>query len=388
MQNPISPICRASNRRKGDNMSAGRVLVAGASGLIGTAAVAAFAAEGWHVVAFSRRAPEMDRSVRFEHVPVDLTNEAATRDAVAALEPRPTHLVYAAAYEKPKLVAGWSDPEQMATNRAMLGNVLAPLASEGGLRHVTVMQGTKAYGAHLHPIPIPARERAPRDGHENFYWHQEDLLRELADRHAFDWTIFRPVQVVGPAYGVAYCTPPVIGAFAALSVAKGIPFGFPGGAIHPVRQIVDARVVAGALVWAATSPAAWGEHFNLTNGEVFSWQELWPALADAMGVPCAEPRPMSLADELPRLAGVWEDIVAKHRLRPLSLLDVLGQSHQYADYTFGYGLTTTPPPALVSTVKVKQAGYTRVCDTEVTFRDALRALVERRVLPDLTGSAG
>lgn len=368
-------------------MSAGRVLVAGASGLIGTATIGAFAAEGWDVVAFSRRPPEVDGPLRFEHVSVDLTDAAATRDAVAALAPRPTHLVYAAAYEKPDLVAGWSDPEQMATNRAMLGNVLVPLAAGGGLRHATVMQGTKAYGAHLHPIPIPARERAPRDDHENFYWHQEDLLRELADRHAFDWTVFRPVQVVGPAYGVSYCTPPVIGVFAALSVATGLPFGFPGGTIHPVRQVVDARLVADALVWAATSPAARGEHFNLTNGEVFSWHELWPSLADAMGVPYAEPRPISLADELPRLAGVWEEIVAEHRLRPLSLLDVLGRSHQYADYTFGYGLTTMPAPALVSTVKVKQAGYTQVYDTEVTFRDALRTLVERRVLPDLTGSA-
>ncbi|MET8205925.1 NAD-dependent epimerase/dehydratase family protein [Streptomyces sp. NPDC005373] len=369
-------------------MSAGRVLVAGASGLIGTAAITAFAAEGWDVAAFSRRPPEVSGSVRFAHVPTDLTDAAATRDAVAALAPQPTHLVYAAAYEKPDLVAGWSDPEQMATNRAMLANVLVPLAAGGTLRQVTVMQGTKAYGAHLHPIPIPARERAPRDDHENFYWHQEDLLRELADRHAFDWTILRPVQVVGPAYGVSYCTPPVIGAFAALSVATGMPFGFPGGTIHPVRQVVDARLVADALVWAATSPAARGEHFNLTNGEVFSWHDLWPALADAMGAPCAEPRPMSLADELPRLAGAWEDIAAKHRLRPLSLLDVLGRSHQYADYTFGHGLTAMPAPALVSTVKVKQAGYVRVHDTEATFRDALRTLVERRVLPDLTGATG
>ncbi|MFT4289141.1 NAD-dependent epimerase/dehydratase family protein [Nocardioides sp.] len=369
-------------------MSAGRMLVAGASGLIGAAAVEAFAAEGWDVVAFSRRAPEVDDTVRFEHVSVDLTDAAATRAAIAGLTPGPTHLVYAAAYEKPDLVAGWSDPEQMATNRAMLDHVLTPLAAAGGLRHVAVMQGTKAYGVHLHPIPIPARERAPRDEHENFYWHQEDLLRELADRHGFDWTIFRPVQVVGPAYGVSYCTPAVIGAFAALGVAASIPFGFPGGTIHPVRQVVDARVVAGALVWAASSPAAWGEHFNLTNGEVFSWVELWPALADAMGVPCAEPRPLSLAETLPRLAPAWEEIVAKHRLRPLALLDVLGRSHQYADYTFGHGLTTMPPPALVSTVKVKQAGYTRVHDTEATFRDALRTLVRRRVLPDLTGSAG
>jgi nucleoside-diphosphate-sugar epimerase len=372
----------AGDARAADGLvSAGVAVVAGASGLIGTATVEELLAHGWEVVALSRRRPEV--GLPFRHLPVDLSDPAATGRALR--EPtRVTHLVYAAAYEKPSLVAGWSDPEQMATNRRMLDNVLGPLASGGGLEHVTVLQGTKAYGVHLHPIPLPARERAPRDPHENFYWHQEDLLRELADRAGFGWTILRPVQVVGPAYGVAYCTPPVIGVFAALCAELGMPFGFPGGVADVVKQAADVRLVARAIRWAASEPAARGEHFNLTNGEVFSWRQLWPLFAEVLGVEAAEPRPRSLGAELPRYADAWKRIVARHGLRRLSLRQVLGQSHLYADYTFGYGLTSTPPPALVSTVKVKQAGFTAVQDTEDTFRHALRALVARGVLPDLT----
>lgn len=362
----------------------GSVVVAGASGLVGTAAVEAFAAAGWDVVGLSRREPEVADGVRFTHVPVDLTDRTEAGRALRGLD-GVTHLVYAAAFEMPDLVSGWSDPAQMDMNRRMLDHVLAPLVAGGSLRHVTLMQGTKAYGVHLHPIPIPARERAPRDDHDNFYWHHEDLLRAEADRAGFGWTVLRPVQVVGPAYGVGYCMPPVIGAFAALCAEEGLPFGFPGGTIHPVRQVADSRLVGRALVWAATSPAAAGEHFNLTNGEVFSWHELWPLFAEVMGVPCAEPRPRSLGEELPRLAPVWDRIVTRHGLRPLTLEQVLGQSHLYADYTLGHGLTATPPPALVSTVKVKQAGFTAVCDTEETFRHALTTLVRRRVLPDLVG---
>ncbi len=363
----------------------GSVVVAGASGLIGTAAIEELLAHDWDVVALSRRPPEVDSDRPFTHLALDVTDGAATAAALGGLT-GVTHLVYAAAYEKPSLVAGWSDPEQMATNRRMLAHVLTPLAATGTLEHVTLMQGTKAYGVHLHPIPVPARERQPRDPHENFYWHQEDLMRELADRAGFAWTILRPVQVVGPAYGVAYCTPPVIGTFAALCAETGMPFGFPGGAINPVKQAADVRVVAQAIRWAAIAPAARGEHFNLTNGEVFSWQQLWPVFADAMGVEVADPQPRSLGAELPALAARWDRIVGRHGLRPLSLLQVLGQSHLYADYTFGYGITTTPPPALVSTIKVKQAGFGVVQDTEDTFRHALATLVARGVLPDLKGA--
>ena len=65
------------------------------------------------------------------------------------------------------------------TNLTMLRNLLdAAARARRRLRHVSLLQGTKAYGAHLHPIPVPARERCPRDPHDNFYWLQEDHVRE------------------------------------------------------------------------------------------------------------------------------------------------------------------------------------------------------------------
>jgi nucleoside-diphosphate-sugar epimerase len=162
---------------------AGTVLVAGASGLVGTAAVERFLADGWEVVAVSRRLPEIHADPAFRHVPVDLRDADATAQAVTDLRDV-THVVYAAVFEKPGLVAGWSQRDQMETNERMLVNLLQPLgAAAPGLRHVSLLQGTKAYGAHLHPIPVPVRERARRDPHENFYWLQEDYLRAEADRH-------------------------------------------------------------------------------------------------------------------------------------------------------------------------------------------------------------
>lgn len=359
----------------------------GASGLVGRAAVARFLADGdgpgaFDVVAVSRRELGFDDESHLRHLPLDLRDGRAVAAAIHELPPV-SHLVYAAAHERPGLVAGWSDPQQMATNRSMLDNVLTPLAARGDLRHVTLMQGTKAYGVHLHPIRLPARERHPRDEHPNFYWLQEDLLRERAASAGFGWTILRPVQVVGPAYGVAYCTPPVIGAFAAICHEEGLPFGFPGGTIAPAKQAVDVRLVADAIRWAVDSPAAIGEHFNLTNGEVFGWTEIWPVLAEVMGVEPADPKPLRLSDFLEDRAATWSRVVARHHLRRLNLAQLLGQSHLYADYTFGVDVTVLPPPALVSSVKIKQAGFGAVYDTEVTFTYALESLIRQRILPDL-----
>ena len=360
-------------------MAVRNVLVAGASGVIGEAACAAFARAGWRVFALSRRPPEGCEGLDVTHVAADLRDPAATAAAIAPL-PAMDRLVYAALFEKPGLVQGWFERDQMETNLAMLRNLTEPLAAKGGLAHASLLQGTKAYGAHHHPIPVPARERAPRDAHENFYWLQEDYLREAAARHGFSWTIWRPQLVVGGAVGAAMNLAPVIGAFAALAAEEGVPFGFPGGAPY-VWEAVDAALIARACLWAAESPAARDEIFNITNGDVFSWRDLWPALAAALGVEAGPDAPIRLAEWLPARAAVWDRIVARHGLRPLPLSAVLGESHHYADLCFAFGEAESRPPTFLSAIKLRQAGFHDVVDTEEMFLRWLRVLADRRILP-------
>ena len=358
---------------------AGKVLVAGASGLVGAAAVDAFLDDGWEVVAVSRRKPEVFSDRSFQHLPVDLQDEAACKAAFSDIRDV-SHLVYTAVYEKPGLIAGWAEQDQMQTNLAMLRNLVEPLSGDAALEHVTLMQGTKAYGIHLHPMRVPARERHPRDEHENFYWLQEDYLGEKAGERGFRYTIFRPQLIVGPNYGVVMNLPPVIGAYAAVCREEDRPFSFPGGVPH-VWEAVDTRLVAHAIRWAATTPEADGQHYNLTNGEVFSWRDLWPSMAGVLGVEVGPDEPHRLAEFLPAKAGVWDQIVQRHGLRPISMEQLLGESHFYADFCFAYGASEQPPPAFVSTVKIKQAGFCETYDTEASFLYWLGVLQDRKVLP-------
>ena len=361
-------------------MSKRTVLIAGATGVVGHAALEHFTAAGdWNVIAVSRRQPELPEGFTGRHVALDLGDAAACRAAVEGLPPV-SHLVYAALYEKPGLVRGWREQDQMQANLAMLRNLLDPLAARGALRHVSLLQGTKAYGVHLHAVPVPAREDAPRDPHENFYWLQEDHLRERAAHHGFGFTLFRPQLVFGDALGVAMNLVPVIGAYAAICRELGLPFAYPGGPSN-ILEATDARLLARAMAWAADAPAARGETFNVTNGDVFVWRNLWPAIADALGVAPGPDEPRSIAEFLPAQAAAWDRVVQRHGLRTLPLAQMLGESHHYADFCFGYRAREAPPPVIVSTIKLRQAGFGDCIDTERMFRDWFAVLQRKRVLP-------
>lgn len=355
------------------------VLIAGASGLVGSAAAIAFADAGWNVVAVSRRRPELLEGRAYRHLPLDLTDADACRAAAPSLA-EVSHVVYTAVFELPGLIQGWTDPKQIETNGRMLRNLVEPLRASARLRHISILQGTKAYGGHIKPLRVPARERQPRVDHPNFYWLHEDYVRDLAASDGIDFSIFRPQLIVGPNHGVVMNVPPVIGIYAAIRKELGLPFSYPGGATW-VWEAVDTRLVANALLWAADAPTARGETFNLTNGEVFSFRDLWPAMAATLGIEVGPDESLSLASYIPAHADVWQRVVRKHGLRDIPLPDLLGESHFYADLCFAYGATQAPAPTFVSTVKIKQAGFTEVCDTEESMCHWLRDLMARRIIP-------
>ena len=355
-----------------------KVLVTGASGLLGVAAIEKFLSAGWNVVGVSRRKPELPSGREVEFLPVDLRDEEAARAAFERLTDV-THIAYTALHEKPELVAGWSSKEQIETNNAMLRNVVEPIVrTASNFQHISILQGTKIYGVHLHPIPIPARERDAHRDHANFFFDHEDYVREMGAGHGFNYTALRPQLVTGPTPG-ALNVLPAIGVYAAIRREKGEPFGFPGGPSF-VWEAADADLVADVMVWAAQSPLAANEAFNITNGDVFAWRNLWPALAETLGVQTGPDKSTSVAAYLDENARVWDQIVAKYDLRSRNLRELVGQGDQHADFAFAFG-APAGPRAFVSTIKLRQAGFTKTIDTEYSFRNALQSLIDRKLLP-------
>jgi hypothetical protein len=146
--------------------------------------------------------------------------------------------------------------------------------------------------------------------------------------------------------------------------------------------------LARAIAWAGTSPAARNEMFNVTNGDVFVWRHAWPVVADALGMEPGEDRPMLLAEEMPRRAAEWEAIVDRYELRaPRSLDAFVGQSFVYADLLLGYGRDRVPMPQLVSTIKIRQAGFTDCLDSEADLASWFDQLRSRRLIPPRSTAA-
>jgi len=361
-------------------MARKQVLIAGGSGLVGYAAIRSFGADpDCDVIALSRRPPDVTHGARFR--PLDLTDAAASEQLAASL-PDVTHLVYAALHERPGLVAGWREREQIETNERMFRNLLDPLERHAkNLRHVTLLQGTKAYGVHVRPLSVPAREnRSEMHEQPNFYWNQENHLRALQRGKDWAWSILRPVLIVGYSTGSAMNVIPAIGVYAAFKRETGLALPFPGGGPR-VAQAIDADLLARAIAWAGEAASARNEIFNITNGDVFVWENVWPAIAASLGMQPGGHVPLSLDREIRPREAEWEAIRARHGLRSGNLRDFVGLSFEYADYTMGYGRNAPGPPAIVSTIKLMQAGFIEVIDTELMFAKYFAEFQANRLLP-------
>ncbi len=312
------------------------------------------------------------------HLAADLT-DAETCRAAFGTAPAFTHVAYAALQENEDLEAGWRSTGQQETNLIMLRNLLDNVETQGALQHLTILQGGKAYGSHLGRIPVPAKERWPRMSHEIFYWQQEDLLRERAAAATWGFNVLRPQLILGRALSSPMNVIAAIGVYATLMRDLGRPLSFPGGGIY-VTACADSRLIARAIEFCATTPSVAGETFNVVNGDVIVWADLWPAIAAHFDMPVGDPSPMRLAEEMPRLSSRWAEIVERHGLVDRSMADLVGSSWQTADLTFAYG-KERQFDRVMSPIKLRQAGFADCFDTEDSVIYWLSQMQEAGLIP-------
>ena len=96
------------------------IAVIGSSGVVGRALLEYLQGAGEKVVGLSRRPPADLPDAPF--TPLDLLDEKACQEIVTSTLKHTTHIVYTALYEKPGLIAGWQEQDQMQTNLTMIRN--------------------------------------------------------------------------------------------------------------------------------------------------------------------------------------------------------------------------------------------------------------------------
>lgn len=344
-------------------------LVAGALGVVGRGLVShLLSLPDWDVVALSRRAMEPAEQLR--SISVDLLDRPQCQALLSELSDV-THVFYVAYAPRPTHEA------EVEPNLRMLQNlleVLAPIAP--WLQHVCLMQGTKAYGAHLGPYKTPARETDPRIISPMFYFAQQDYLTALAAERGWSWSVMRPRCIWGFSVGSTMNMITALGVYAAISQEMELPLCFPGteGGYKRIEQAIDTMLLAKACVWAATEPRCANQIFNVGNGGLFRWQEMWPHIAEALGMKTGPVRDVRLTEAMADKGPLWARMVARHGLQDLALKDLVDWS--FADFQWRMDYDH-----ISDTTKLIRFGFVEMVDDREMLVRMLQQLKDERITP-------
>jgi nucleoside-diphosphate-sugar epimerase len=344
-------------------------LVVGAQGVIGSNLSNHLATlPDWDIIGLSRRGGVSTDRVR--HVAVDLLDRDDSHEKLGDLT-QITHIFYAAYQDRPT----WA--ELVPPNLTMLMNVIEavePIALD--LQHVSLMQGYKVYGGHLGPFKTPARETDAGHMPPEFMVDQQVFLENRQQGKAWTWSAIRPAVVCGFALGNPMNLAMVIAVYAAITKELGLPLRFPGkpGAYDKLLEMTDAGLLARATLWAATDPRCANQAFNINNGDLFRWNEMWPKLAHFFDLEVAPPLPMSLDVVMADKEPLWNSMIEKYGLEPHPYKDV--SSWRFGDFVFSWDYDM-----FADGLKARRFGFHEYVDTEAMFLNIFNDFRQRKIIP-------
>ncbi len=349
-------------------------LIVGASGIVGQNLARVFVQKGdWEVLGLARR-PLVLPGV--QPIAADLQEPSSLRTALDGRAP--THVFLATWLRQP------TEKENIRVNGGMTKNLLDAVRPLKSVEHVALVTGLKhylgpfeSYGKGALP-ETPFREEQPRLPIDNFYYAQEDEVFVAAARDGFSWTVHRPHTIIGYALGNAMNMGVTLAVYASLCRKTGMPFTFPGSAAQwlGLSDMTDASQLAEHLRWAASTPAARNEAFNVVNGDVFRWSWMWRQLAAFFGIEAA-PFPesqMPLDAQLHDAAPKWRALAEEHGLVQPNIEALISAWHTDAD--LGRPIEVTADMS-----KSRRFGFTGYRATDQCFADLFTRLRAERVIP-------
>ena len=260
-------------------------------------------------------------------------------------------------------------------NVTMLRNLVNTLEKTAPLQTVSLMQGYKVYGAHLGPFKTPARESDPGVAGAEFNAAQLTWLSQFQRGKRWHWNAIRPGVVGSAVPGNAMNLALSIALYASLCKALDLPLRFPGPeqTWHSIVDHTDAGLLAEATLWAATSPAAQNQAFNVNNGDIWRWSELWPRIARWFELDSAPPVRLSFHQLFNDYRGVWREL-AGERLVEADILQL--SDGQFADFVFSWNYDMFGDGS-----KLRRAGFTQMQATDEMFFRLFAQLRAARIIP-------
>ncbi|NGX46707.1 MAG: hypothetical protein K1000chlam3_00068 [Chlamydiae bacterium] len=346
-----------------------KILVIGTTGVIGNAVVKHCSKQRFPMIGLSRKAKASD-SKYVEYISADITSNDSISQIIQYLKDI-TVVVYAA------FVSKQSYQEETEINHLMFSNVISTLIpSLPKLKRVLLIQGLKAYGAHLGPFKTPAVETDPRPLDKYFYFTQEDLLKEAQIGKQWTWTILRPDAVCGTTAGFPMNIALLVAVYASISKELGLPLKFPGsrGAYEALVQVTDSDLLAQTIVWASQSENCKSEIINIANGDYFRWENIWPKVAKFFHIEVGLRQQIKLSNQMPLHENVWNSMIEKYQLQNIPLNKVVA-------WSFGDFLFNSDYDVISNLNHLRKLGFDKFVDTEEMFLDKFRTFKENKIIP-------
>ena len=308
-----------------------KILIVGASGVNGYAVTQHFKNNTeWDYLTLSR-SPLYYEHDKSKHLQINLL-EFIDCDEYKDQLKQVTHIFYAAL--KPNTNAKFEADE----NERMFENAIKLVRKYWDkLEHITFLQGGKVYGAHLGTYKTPAREDQSRHFPPNLYFRHEDYSKKLSTDTKISYTALRPDVVIGYSLHSAMNLGNLIGVYATICKESGMDFIFPGDAetFSKLANVTDSDIVAKAVEWSFNNEKAKNKAFNITNGDVFRWEQVWERIADYYDLKVGYPQPISLEDYFDYNEERWSRLVDDHHLKELRIRDIA--KGNFGDFIFNVG---------------------------------------------------
>ncbi|KAL1956439.1 hypothetical protein VTO42DRAFT_7326 [Malbranchea cinnamomea] len=331
---------------------------------------------------------------------------------------RKVDYVFFFAYIQPQPEQGkgiWAAADKLVeVNTKLLRNFLEALELlEIFPKRILLQLGAKYYGMHLGPSAIPQEETDPRVKLEpNFYYPQEDYLREFCQRHGIGWNTTRPCWIPGAVTDGAMNLVYPLAIYATVQKHLGRPLEYPSdlAAWESNQAMSSAQMNCYLSEWAVLTDAAKDQSFNASDDCAFTFGKFWPKLAERFSMPYTrpvidssvykeyetpyDPPPRGfgppatirfrflLTDwaKTPEVQRAWEEIAEQHQLRHRKLRDI--------DRVFGFldAALTSNITINFSTAKTKKLGFFGFVESTDSIFQVLQDFVDLKMIPPLPQS--
>ncbi|KAF2744575.1 NAD dependent epimerase/dehydratase family protein [Sporormia fimetaria CBS 119925] len=261
-------------------------IVTGATGILGRQIVKELSqdTQTWKKIYALSRSKKDECPQNVEHTHLDLTGSA--EDMAKEISKIDAEYLFFAAYlEK-------GDAEELdRVNGEMLENFLKALEinkKASSLKRIVLVCGLKQYGVHL-GVPKAPMEESDKwlpEPPKNFYYRQQRSLHAFCEKNGVEWTVTYPNDVLGVAKGNFMNFATTVALYAAIQTELGDELPFPGteGVYKRFDMFTTSKLHAEFVHWAALEPRAANQAFNVVNGDIHSWQTLWPRIAQYFGL--------------------------------------------------------------------------------------------------------